>query len=216
MSNLLINKRVLVTAGPTFERIDPVRFIGNFSTGKQGIEIAQVLQQHGCDVTLILGPTHLTVSPNIEVIRVESAAEMYEACMKIYASCDIIVMSAAVADFKPADTTDHKIKKDKGVNNIMLVNTVDILTEMGRRKTENQFLIGFALETNDALEYARTKLIKKNADMIVMNQPSDNTGFGHDTNQVTLVTKYKEYTSALISKKDVAELIAAHIVCMQK
>ncbi len=204
--------KALVTAGPTYERIDPVRFIGNFSTGKMGIEIAYALYELGCEVTLVLGPTHLPVNNYIHVIRVESADDMYTACLDEFQESDIIVCSAAVADFKPATKANNKIKKgkDEGMS-IDLVRTVDILYEMGLTKHNGQLLVGFALETQNALEYARKKLEAKNADMIVMNMPTKETGFASDTNLVTLVTKDNEIKTELLSKKEIARIIADNI-----
>lgn len=211
MKRILLNgTKALVTAGPTYERIDPVRFIGNFSTGKMGIEIAYALYELGCEVTLVLGPTHLPVEDYIHVIKVESAAQMYSACINEFPESDLIVCAAAVADFKPATMADNKIKKgkDEGMS-IDLVRTIDTLYELGLRKQPNQLLVGFALETKDAFEYAKGKLKAKNADMIVMNMPSENTGFGTDTNQIHILCKGNEdfIKSELLSKKNIARLI---------
>ena len=212
MERILLNGlKALVTAGPTYERIDPVRFIGNFSTGKMGIELAYALYELGCEVTLVLGPTHLNVDDHIYVIRVESANDMYIVCMDEFQESDIIVCSAAVADFRPANKAENKIKKgkDEGMS-IDLVRTVDILHEMGLRKNDKQVLVGFALETQDALNYARKKLEAKNADMIVMNVPTKDTGFGTDTNKVSILCKGNEnpINTELLSKKDIARVIS--------
>lgn len=210
--------KVLITAGPTYERIDPVRFIGNFSTGKMGIEIAYSLYKMGCEVTLILGPTHLQVEEFINVIRVESCEEMFISCMNYFKESDVIVCSAAVADFKPINIADNKIKKTNDNNNISieLTKTIDILSTMGKIKTKEQFLVGFALETKDVLDYARKKLVSKNADMIVMNIPSKNTGFATDTNKVTLITKNLEESTDILSKKEIANIISDKIYTMYK
>ncbi len=217
MERILLNgTKALVTAGPTYERIDPVRFIGNFSTGKMGIEVAYALYALGAEVTLVLGPTHLQVDDRIHVVRVESAAQMYSACTEEFHEFDLIVCAAAVADFKPATCADNKIKKgsDEGMS-IDLVRTVDILYELGLKKQPHQLLVGFALETRDALEYAKSKLKAKNADMIVMNMPSETTGFGTDTNKVTIVTAgYDVIATELLNKKDIATVIADNMVNM--
>lgn len=184
----LAGKKALVTAGPTYEAIDPVRFIGNHSTGKMGIAIAKELHHRGADVTLVAGPLHIPFSANgISLINVISAAEMYEACQEVFDSCDLIVMSAAVADYTPARKADEKIKKKEDVFQLELTKTKDILKSLGEKKKRNQVLVGFALETGDGKDYALGKLESKNADMIVLNSLSDpGAGFGLDTNKVTI------------------------------
>ena len=198
----------LVTAGPTYERIDPVRFIGNFSSGKMGIAIAEELALHGANVTLVIGPSHEDVPPFIDVVRVEGSDEMYDEVQIQYPWCDIIVMAAAVADFKPAKTAAQKIKKgkDEGMT-IELVRTVDILSELGKIKTYNKTLVGFALETQDALNYAKGKKVAKNCDMIVMNQPSDTTGFATNTNKVTIITEVDEELPLLTKSETAVEIV---------
>lgn len=201
----LKGKNVLITAGPTLERIDPVRYLSNFSTGKMGYAIAEVAQELGANVTLISGPVHLNPPANVEVIRVESAMEMYEAVMKNYDFADIVIKSAAVSDYRPKEFHNQKIKKqDKGIT-IELERTIDILYELGKRKT-HQFLIGFAAETNNVEEYARKKLNSKNADMIVANNVmQEGAGFGTDTNIVTFYkpkNEKKEFPK--LSKHEVA------------
>jgi phosphopantothenoylcysteine decarboxylase/phosphopantothenate--cysteine ligase len=204
----------LVTAGPTYERIDPVRFIGNFSTGKMGVAIAEALADNGAKVTLVLGPSHLQVfHANIHVVRVESAEEMYNASMEVFPQCQLAVMSAAVADYRAEQVADEKIKKQADTFNITLSKTKDILGSLGGQKKDGQFLVGFALETNNELEYAKGKLAAKNADMVVMNSLRDEgAGFGHDTNKITIVTKDGVQELPLQSKQDAARAIVNSIV----
>lgn len=187
----LQGQKAVVTAGPTYERIDPVRFVGNFSTGKMGIALAEALAAQGADVTLILGPTYLQARhPRIHTKRVESAAEMYEAASTEFESAAIAIMAAAVADYKPANTAPEKIKKSDNTLELQLIKTTDILKTLGSRKREDQILVGFALETTDEHANAMLKLHGKNADMIVLNSLRDSgAGFGHDTNKVTLLLK---------------------------
>ncbi len=203
-------KTFLVTAGPTYERIDAVRFVGNFSTGKMGFAIAEELATRGAKVFLVAGPTHLTAKhANIEQINVESAREMYNKCVEIFPRCNAAILSAAVADYRPETVADHKIKKTAGTEtlDIHLVQNPDILASLGKMKTAGQRLIGFALETDNELENAKAKLTRKNLDMIVLNSLHDaGAGFGHDTNKVTVITAdgtVREGT--LKSKADVAK-----------
>jgi len=198
----------LVTAGPTYERIDPVRFIGNFSSGKMGIAIAEELALHGANVTLVIGPSHEEVPPFVDVIRVEGSDEMFHACLEEFKNCGITVMAAAVADFKPANIANQKIKKGKEEGmTIELVRTIDILKGLGLLKTGGQTLVGFALETQDALNYAKGKKVAKNCDMIVMNKPTENTGFGSNTNQVTIITEEVEELPLLSKSATAAEIV---------
>ena len=210
----LKGKKVLVTAGPTYEAIDPVRFIGNHSSGKMGIAIAEELKSKGAVVTLVLGPSGVTVPENMEVIKVKSANEMYEACISRFEGIDIAVMSAAVADYTPVSTANEKIKKNENSFNIELTKTKDILNSLGEKKKANQLLVGFALETNNEKEYALNKLQKKNADMIVLNSLNDaGAGFGHDTNKITIFDKQgNEYKFDTKSKKEVAKDIVNIII----
>lgn len=205
----------LVTAGPTYERIDPVRFIGNFSTGKMGIAIAEALADNGAQVTLVLGPSYIKVfHPGIKVINVESAEEMYNAATSVFADSNIAVLSAAVADYKPADKAPEKIKKQGDTLDIQLVKNKDILATLGGMKKEGQTLVGFALETKDELNYALGKMKAKNADMIVLNSLNDKgAGFGHDTNKVTLLDNTgTQQQLPLQSKQEVANAIVTHIL----
>lgn len=213
----LKGKKALVTAGPTYERIDPVRFIGNFSSGKMGAAIAEALADDGAQVTLVLGPSAVELNhANVHIKRVESALEMYDACMAEFPEVDIAVMSAAVADYKPAVIADKKIKKQDQTLDIKLDKTKDILSELGKLKKNEQLLIGFALETNDEEANATKKLESKNADLIVLNSLKDKgAGFAHDTNKVTLIGRAgvkKELP--LQSKKDVAKDLVAYIAGM--
>jgi phosphopantothenoylcysteine decarboxylase/phosphopantothenate--cysteine ligase len=187
----LAGKKALVTAGPTHEAIDPVRFIGNHSSGKMGIAIASELARRGAQVRLVLGPTTLGIEqPGIEVRHVISAAEMYEACLQWFDSSDIAILSAAVADYRPATPAPEKIKKSEDTLILQLTRTKDILQTLGGLKKKGQLLIGFALETNGERDYALEKLRSKNADLIVLNSLRDEgAGFGSDTNKITIFGK---------------------------
>ncbi len=207
--------KALVTAGPTYERIDPVRFIGNFSTGKMGIAIAEALAEKGAEVTLVCGPTtEKTFHPGVKTIKIESAGELYEQCLAAFEQADIAVMAAAVADYRPDQLATEKIKKAENDMQIKLVKTQDTLLALGKIKRPGQTLIGFALETNNELENAGKKLAVKNADMIVLNSLKDEgAGFGHDTNKITLLTKEgKTISLPLQSKKDAAMAIVDQIL----
>lgn len=186
-------KKILITAGPTYEALDPVRFIGNHSTGKMGIAIANIFLQRGAAVTLVLGPSSISVSPKINLIRVNSAEEMYNVCINTFPKMDIVVMSAAVADYTPVKVVAEKIKKTEPQFNIELKKTKDILKQLGSMKKKGQILVGFALETNNEKEYALNKLVEKNADMIVLNSLNDSgAGFGFDTNKITIFNKHQQ------------------------
>jgi phosphopantothenoylcysteine decarboxylase/phosphopantothenate--cysteine ligase len=191
LSGRLKGRKALVTAGPTYEPIDPVRFIGNHSTGKMGIAIANQLKHEGASVTLVLGPGAQTPSSNgIKIIHVNTAAEMHQACEAEFAASDISVMAAAVADYAPAAIAGEKIKKKDDTLNLELKKTVDILKTLGAKKKDDQLLIGFALETNNEEKFAVEKLKNKNADMIVLNSLKDEgAGFGYDTNKITIFDK---------------------------
>lgn len=209
MVGSLTGKRVLITAGPTYERIDSVRFIGNYSSGKMGFALAEEFANRGAHVFLVTGPTALTAKHhNIERIDVESAQQMYDACMERFDSCDVAVLSAAVADYRPESTYDGKMKKqgDEGMT-IRLVQNPDILATLGKRKREGQLLVGFALETANEMAYAQEKLQRKGLDMIVLNSLRDKgAGFGTDTNKVTIIDRDGNTTEgSLKSKADVAK-----------
>lgn len=189
--NYYQSKNIVITAGPTYEKIDPVRFIGNYSSGKMGYAIAKRLCESGANVTLISGPTNLeSPDKNIHLIRVESALEMFEEVKKVFNNCEIAIMAAAVADYRPAEFSKLKIKKNEDSFAIQLVKNPDILSYLGDVKTKNQLTIGFALENFNELENAKKKLINKNADAIVLNSLNNiGAGFQHDTNQIKIMLK---------------------------
>nr|WP_314096539.1 bifunctional phosphopantothenoylcysteine decarboxylase/phosphopantothenate--cysteine ligase CoaBC [uncultured Lachnoanaerobaculum sp.] len=212
----LVGKKVCVSAGPTREAIDPVRYISNNSTGKMGVEIAKMAAYRGAKVSLIMGPSNVFVPDFINRIDIKSAEDMYEEIMKISDSQDIIIKAAAVADYTPANYSDEKIKKKDGDLSIELSRTKDILKELGERKENNpkkQFICGFSMETENMEENSKNKLAKKNADMIVANNVKvDGAGFGTDTNVVTIFTKDNEIRLDKLSKTEVAEKIFDEIV----
>lgn len=211
----LSKKKVLITAGPTYEAIDPVRFIGNHATGKMGFALANAFAEAGADVTLVTGPTYLeTQRQSIKRIDIVSAEQLYNVCKKEFLKSDIAVLSAAVADFKPSKVAGQKIKKSDTQLNIALVPTQDTLATLGKIKKKNQFLVGFALETNNELEHAKQKLKKKNLDLIVLNSLNDKgAGFGTDTNKITLIDKHnKIHNFGLKKKSEVAEDIVTFII----
>lgn len=207
----LTGKKILITAGPTFERIDPVRYIGNFSSGKMGYAIASALAERGAEVTLVSGPVNIQADHRVKLIQVESAQQMHDVCVKAFPKCHAAVMAAAVADFRPAKAADKKIKKEKaGLSTIELVQNPDILATLGKSKKPGQIVIGFALETDHEIANAQKKLDNKKADIIVLNSLSDKgSGFGHDTNKITLVRKSgKPQSCPLMSKTEAASVIA--------
>ena len=209
----LSGKKVLITAGATRERIDPVRFITNHSTGKMGYALAKMAMLRGAQVTLVTGKTALTPPPFVSVIHVESAAEMFEAVTANADAQDIFVMAAAVADYRPAVTAQEKIKKSDADMSIPLVRTQDILAHVGAHKREGQFLCGFSMETENMLENSQKKLIKKNADMICANSlRQEGAGFGTDTNILTLITADGAQELPLLSKEEAADRIFAEIL----
>jgi phosphopantothenoylcysteine decarboxylase/phosphopantothenate--cysteine ligase len=187
----LTGKKALVTAGPTYEPIDPVRFIGNHSSGKMGLAIAEELAKRGAEVHLILGPSALKTNLHgVYVHTVQTAEQMYQTCMKEFPTADIAVMSAAVADYTPVEKAPGKIKKTSDTLTLELTKTKDILKSLGQVKKKGQLLVGFALETANEREYALGKLNSKNADLIVLNSLNDEgAGFGHDTNKITIFEK---------------------------
>ena len=198
--------KVLVTAGPTYEELDPVRFIGNYSSGTMGVAIAEELASRGAEIQLVLGPSAIDVEKRISTERVTSASEMYEACMKNFDTYDIIVMAAAVADYTPLNKSKEKIKKEESQFALQLVKTKDILSKAGELKSKKQTLVGFALETNNEKDNALKKISQKNADLIILNSLNDQgAGFGHNTNKITIFDKNgKEYKFPTKSKKEVA------------
>jgi len=210
----LKGKKILITAGPTYEAIDPVRFIGNHSSGKMGYAIAETAAQLGAKVTLISGPVSIrTENSLIHLVKVTTAQQMYNAVLQGFESCHIAILSAAVADYRPTNIAAQKIKKKEGSLTIQLEKTEDILASLGTRK-DRQFLVGFALETENELENAKTKLKKKNLDLIVLNSLNDTgAGFGTDTNKVTFVTRNNKVIPFEVkSKKEVANDILQHII----
>lgn len=214
ISKPFIGKKVLITAGPTYEAIDPVRFIGNHSSGKMGFALAKVMANWGAEVFLISGPTELKLQhDSIHTIYVKSAEDMYQEVMCKYQMADILIMAAAVADYTPAEVSDQKLKKNDEDLKIELVRTKDILKELGSLKSNHQLLIGFALETNDELANAMKKLKEKNLDFIVLNSlKNKNAGFGFDTNQIQIIDKVGEITTFDVKlKQDVAFDIASKI-----
>jgi len=202
----LSGKKILVSAGPTYEAMDPVRFIGNHSSGKMGIALAEECRKRGAEVTLVLGPTVEKVPAAMNVRRVVSAGEMYDACTAFFPSADIAIMCAAVADYTPVTVAPEKIKKSGETLTLELKKTADILKKLGEMKTENQFVAGFALETTNEKEFALKKLQQKNADMIVLNSLKDaGAGFGHDTNKITIFDKHgNEYNFDTRPKSEIA------------
>ena len=210
----LEGKKVLVTAGPTHEAIDPVRYISNHSSGKMGVAIAEEFARRGADVTLILGPSVINVSSKINTIKVGSAGEMYNACIDIFPQKDITVMAAAVADYTPGEFSERKIKKTEEVFTLTLKRTIDILKVLGDKKSKDQVLVGFALETNNEKENALSKLEKKNIDLIILNSLNEEgAGFGIDTNKIAIFDKRgNEFHFETKSKKLVARDIVNTII----
>lgn len=213
----MIGKKVLVTAGPTREKIDPVRFISNHSTGKMGYAIARVAMERGADVTLISGPVSIAPPPFVKVVSVVSAEDMFQAVKNYSPEADIIIKSAAVADYTPAMVAEEKIKKQEGDSSLTLVRTTDILKWLGENRREGQFLCGFSMETENMLENSKAKLAKKNIDMVVANNLKvPGAGFGVDTNVVTLIMKDEVVELPQMRKEAVAEKILDTIMNTEK
>lgn len=203
---IMAGKKVLITAGPTYENIDPVRFIGNHSSGKMGFAIAEQFAAAGAEVHLITGPVALTDPQGVKTVHVRSADEMHAICMNLKDEMDIFIMSAAVADYKPAEPAKDKIKKNEDALQINLVKNPDILADVGKNKKQHQIVVGFALETHNELDHANEKLQRKNADLIVLNSLQHyGAGFGHDTNKITLITQNQAQELPLKSKKEAAK-----------
>lgn len=212
--SFLKNKKVLLSAGPTYEPIDPVRFIGNRSSGKMGYALAEKLAENGALVTLVSGPVNIQAKhSNITVVQVETAAQMYDACHLYFPESEITILAAAVSDYTVDMPSNIKIKKKTDVLSLQLIKTKDILKSLGEIKTTKQTLIGFALETNNELEHAKVKLINKNLDFIVLNSLQDEgAGFKHDTNKITIVDKNNKITKfELKDKAEVAQDIVNYI-----
>lgn len=214
----LVGKKALVTAGPTHEAIDPVRYIGNHSSGKMGFALAEALQQLGADVTLIAGPTQLSTPQAVHRIDIISAKEMLEETATHFDNADIVVMSAAVADYTPANVATQKIKKKDDNFQIDMIKTTDILATLGQKKSSKQTLVGFALETNNELEHAKSKLVRKNLDFIVLNSMQDSgAGFAGDTNKITVIDRSgTQQNFELKSKRQVAQDICKIVVTHQQ
>lgn len=211
MEKDMAGKKVLITAGPTMEAIDPVRFISNHSTGKMGYALAKIAMERGAEVTLVTGKTYIEKPDFVKIIDVKSAKEMFDAVDKEFDSQDIVIMSAAVADYRPKTVADEKIKKNDGETAIELERTDDILGTMSKRK-KNQFLCGFSMETEHMLENSKNKLKKKNLDMICANNLKvEGAGFGTDTNVVTLITENESRQLPIMSKEQVANEILTEI-----
>lgn len=211
--NQYSGKKILITAGPTYESIDPVRFVGNYSSGKMGVALAEEMHNRGAAVTLVLGPSGQKVSAGVTCIKVKSAEEMYNACMEHFETADVAIMSAAVADYTPVETANEKIKKTDGSLTLTLTKTKDILKSLGQIKKPNQLLVGFALETNNEEAYALKKLQEKNADVIVLNSMNDpGAAFGHTTNKITIFDKKgNKKAFGLKDKKEVAADIVNYL-----
>ena len=206
-NNQLEGKKILITAGPTYEKIDPVRFIGNYSSGKMGIALAETCAKMGATVELVCGPTRIKTShPNIHRTDVESAQEMYNAATNLFPNADAAILCAAVADFTVARTANSKIKREKDGLTLQLIPTQDIAAALGAMKREHQKLIGFALETNNERDNARKKLLRKNLDFIVLNSLNDaGAGFSYDTNKITILSRQEEEEYPLKPKTEVAQ-----------
>ena len=208
-------KKILITAGPTYEALDPVRFIGNHSSGKMGVALAEKLHNLGADVQLILGPSKLSVNEGIKVTRIFSANEMFAACKKYFAKTDICIFAAAVADYTPKTVSDQKIKKSDAEFSVVLKKNVDIAYEFGKIKKADQLSIGFALETNDELKHAIGKLEKKNFDIVVLNSLNDKgAGFQFNTNKITIVNRNNKITKFELKEKD--EVAGDIIIAIEK
>ena len=214
----LNGKKVLVTAGPTYEKIDPVRFIGNNSSGKMGYYLAKNAQKLGADVKLVIGPTNLEMElEGIDSIRIESSDEMFKVVKKAYKNSDIIISAAAISDFKPKLVSENKIKKNKNIESIEVEPTIDILSYLGKNKT-NQYLVGFALETEDYIENAKKKLNNKNLDAIILNSISDFSPISNNENKITFISSDSEIEYEKKSKNDVSKDIFEQIIkrCLKK
>lgn len=214
---LLKNKKILITAGPTYEKIDPVRFIGNYSSGKMGYAVAEACAERGAEVTLVSGPVSLsTKHPGIRVVRVESAAEMYEAATKAFPSMDAAILSAAVADYRPETASDTKIKREAtGEMTLHLVPNPDIAASLGAMKKPGQILVGFALETDHGIQHAEEKLQRKHLDFIVLNSLQDaGAGFQYDTNKISIIDRHERVDYPLKTKQNVAiDIVNRLAVC---
>lgn len=200
--------KVLVTAGPTVEKIDPVRYITNHSSGKMGYAVAEIASKRGADVTLISGPVHIEPPAFVKIVNIQSADDMYNAVMDNLSDCDILVKAAAVADYTVPNASDEKIKKKDDDLSLKLARTKDILKAVGERKTDRQIVCGFSMETSNLIENSKKKLVSKNCDMIIANNlKDDGAGFGVDTNKVTIITENNADSLDVMTKKETAEKI---------
>jgi len=223
MYNRLHNKKILITAGPTKEAIDPVRYISNHSSGKMGYAIAEKLLEKGAQVCLISGPVNIHLEhPRLKIVRVTSASEMYLACCKVFEDVDIAIFAAAVADYRPEKVAEKKIKKDESHFTIRMIKNVDIAYEFGRVKTHKQISVGFALETDDEIKHAIGKLDKKNFDMVILNSINNsNAALGYDTNKITIIKndfskKEFSFKNKTEVAKDIVNEIAATLSAHEK
>lgn len=214
----LVGKTILLSAGPTREPIDPVRFISNHSTGKMGVALAQALLEAGAHVILVAGPLQTAVPKGVEHISVETAAQMQSECLRYFPTCDAAIMSAAVADYRPVNPHGQKLKKNGAELQLNLEPTADILATLGQQKSVKQVLVGFALETENEIEHAQSKLERKNLDLIVLNSLRDKgAGFGTDTNKVTLLFRDKKSIEfPLLSKDETARRIVDSFIPLIK
>jgi phosphopantothenoylcysteine decarboxylase/phosphopantothenate--cysteine ligase len=211
----LTGKSLLINAGPTHEPLDPVRFISNYSSGKMGIALADAAAEYGADVDLVLGPVSITpVNSSVKIINVKTAGSMADECISRFSACDIAILSAAVADFTPAEVKGRKIKNDGNEFNLKLIPTIDIAGTLGKIKKPDQILVGFALETDNEIENAKEKLLRKNLDMIVLNSLNESgAGFGYDTNKITIIDRNNNIDKfELKSKEEAARDILNKIV----
>jgi phosphopantothenoylcysteine decarboxylase/phosphopantothenate--cysteine ligase len=209
--------RLMVTAGPTRESLDPVRFITNHSTGKMGYAIARRAMLRGAEVTLVSGPVSLDPVPFVKMVPIVTAEDMFRAVSEDFEKQDILIKSAAVADYRPAVVSDEKVKKKDGDMSIALERTKDILGYIGQNRRDDQVICGFSMETQNMLEYSRKKLKKKNLDMIIANNLKEQgAGFGTDTNRVTIISEKEEKTPGLLSKEEVADVILDEILLLLK
>ena len=212
----LLGTKILVTAGPTYEPLDPVRYIGNYSSGKMGYAIANEAASQGAEVILVSGPADdLAIHPGVKLLQTKKADDMHNVCLRYFEDCNILVMAAAVADYKPKHMAEGKIKKEEEITSVELVKTVDILESLGKKKT-NQILVGFALETDNELSNAKEKIKKKNLDAIILNSLADKgAGFQHATNKITFIPAMGEHTAyPLKDKSEVAVDILTQIKTM--
>ena len=215
--NNLKGKKALVTAGPTYEPIDPVRFIGNHSSGIMGVEIARELMNRGAEVNLICGPIHYPIPNEIKCIKVTTAEQMLFECLNVFPNMDILVMAAAVADYKPSTFQNEKIKKSNKTITINLIPTPDILSQLSNIKKPSQFIVGFALETQNQIENAKNKLKNKNLDLVVLNSPGPNQGFASIYNKVTFINKNNKIIELPLKLKhniasDIADIISDYFI----